>query len=51
MNQIYVGKNHDLIAIVADDMEVRLIDLANTDLQPNYFGLMVPALSVALCPK
>ena len=47
-NQIYVGKDHDLIAIVADDMEVRLIDLANTDLQSSYSG---PALSVALCPK
>ena len=40
-----------LIAIVADDMEVRLIDLANTDLQLSYSGLTGPALSVALCPK
>ncbi|KAF5273925.1 hypothetical protein FQA39_LY01040 [Lamprigera yunnana] len=52
VNHLDTGKNHNYIAIVSEDMEVKLIDLSKeSDNITSFPGLTGPPLSVALCPK
>ncbi|KAK4875420.1 hypothetical protein RN001_011842 [Aquatica leii] len=52
VNHTDTGKNHDLIAVVSEDMEVKVIDLSKeADNILSFSGLSGPPLSVALSPK
>ncbi|GJQ71634.1 hypothetical protein Trydic_g11333 [Trypoxylus dichotomus] len=54
VNHMAVGKNHNFIALAAEDMEVKIMDLSESkeNTSPLIFpGLVGPPLSVALCPK
>ncbi|KAF2895708.1 hypothetical protein ILUMI_10488 [Ignelater luminosus] len=54
VNHMAIGKNHEYIAVVAEDMEVNVIKLSEPRDSSNiltFSGLTGPPLSVALCPK
>ncbi|KAF5308706.1 hypothetical protein FQR65_LT06067 [Abscondita terminalis] len=52
VNHIDTGKNHKFMAVVSEDMEVKVIDLSKeSDNILSFSGLTGPPLSVALGPK
>ncbi|KAB0794930.1 hypothetical protein PPYR_11769 [Photinus pyralis] len=51
VNHMDLGKNHDFIAVVSEDMEVKVINLTKQSEILSFPGLSGPPLSVSLNPK
>ncbi|KAK5644872.1 hypothetical protein RI129_006172 [Pyrocoelia pectoralis] len=51
VNHMDIGKNHDFIAVISEDMEVKVINLAKQSEILSFSGLSGPPLSVSLNPK